>query len=198
MILAIDPGSAQTALVEWDGAQIIERRILPNLQALELIGATKADAVIVEMVASYGMPVGKEVFETVLWIGRFIERANATGKPVRTVYRKDIKLHLCHSMRAKDGNVRQALIDRLGAPGTKKAQGITYGISKDLWAALAVAVYAHDNPEAGDTRADIHAKGGVGIGSSEGVGMRVAKQAPLLSSHKKNFQHDPPQQTNKI
>ena len=153
MILGIDPGTTKTALVEWDGAQITDRRILPNSEALELVGKSMADDVVVEMVASYGMPVGKEVFETVLWIGRFIERATTTGKPVRRVYRKDIKLHLCHSLRAKDGNIRQALIDRLGEPGTKKAPGLTYGISKDLWAALAVAVYAHDNPTEGDVRA---------------------------------------------
>jgi len=152
MILAIDPGTTQTALVEWDGERIEAKHLVPNAQALELVGASQAGEVVVEMVASYGMPVGREVFETVVWIGRFIERTTAAGKPVRTVYRKDIKLHLCHSMRAKDGNVRQSLIDRLGAPGTKKAQGVTYGIAKDLWAALAVAVYAHDNPQAGEVR----------------------------------------------
>lgn len=154
MILAIDPGSAQTALVEWDGERIVARHLVPNAQTIELVYASQAAEVVVEMVASYGMPVGREVFETVLWIGRFIEKAASSGKPVRTVYRKDIKLHLCHSMRAKDGNVRQALIDRLGEPGTKKAPGVTYGISKDLWAALAVAVFAYDCPEAGDRRAN--------------------------------------------
>lgn len=147
MILAIDPGTTQTALIEWDGEHIAAKHLIPNAEALELVGATHADEVVCEMVASYGMPVGREIFETVVWIGRYIERALATGKPVRRVYRKDIKLHLCHSLRAKDGNIRQALIDRLGAPGTKKAPGATYGVSKDLWAALAVAVFAYDTPE---------------------------------------------------
>ncbi len=152
MILGIDPGTEQTALVKWDGCRVTSRHLVPNAEAIELIGSTNAQEIIVEMVASYGMPVGKDVFETVLWIGRFIERAIATGKQVRTVYRKDIKLHLCQSLRAKDGNIRQALIDRFGAPGTKRAPGITYGISKDLWAALAVAVYSNDCPKAGEQR----------------------------------------------
>ena len=152
MILAIDPGTVQTALIEWNGERIAARHLVPNSEALELVGLTCAREVVIEMVASYGMPVGREVFETVVWIGRYMERAIGTGKPVRRVYRKDIKLHLCHSLRAKDGNIRQALIDRLGEPGTKKAPGLTYGISKDLWAALAVAVYAHDNPTEGDVR----------------------------------------------
>jgi len=58
-------------------------------------------------------------------------------------FRKDIKLHLCGTNKAKDANVRQALIDCLGPPGTKKSPGPTYGIKSHLWAALALAVYAH-------------------------------------------------------
>ena len=48
-------------------------------------------------------------------------------------------------MRAKDGNVRQALIDLIGEQGTKKNKGPTYGISSHSWAALAVAVYTANN-----------------------------------------------------
>ena len=58
------------------------------------------------------------------------------------VYRQDVKQFLCHSARAKDGNIRQAIIDRLGPPGVKSAPGVTYGISKHLWSALAVALTA--------------------------------------------------------
>jgi hypothetical protein len=96
------------------------------------------------MIASYGMAVGKEVFETCVWIGRFVEVARVEP---RLVYRRDAKLHLCHSPRAKDANVRQALIDRLGPQGTKKNPGPTYGMRSHLWAALAVAVYAGDVKE---------------------------------------------------
>jgi hypothetical protein len=60
------------------------------------------------------------------------------------VFRKDVKMHLCNSMRAKDANIRTALIDKLGAPGTKKMQGPTYGVTSHAWAALAVAVTAHE------------------------------------------------------
>ena len=31
------------------------------------------------MVACYGMPVGKEVFDTCIWIGRFIQEADELG-----------------------------------------------------------------------------------------------------------------------
>jgi hypothetical protein len=96
----------------------------------------------IEMIACYGMPVGAEVFETCIWIGRFIER---WGSHAFYIYRKDVKLHLCGQARAKDANVRQALIDRYGssqkkAIGTKKAPGPLYGISSHVWSALGVAI----------------------------------------------------------
>jgi hypothetical protein len=96
------------------------------------------------MIASYGMAVGASVFETCVWIGRFVQTASVSGGNVTRVFRKDVKLHLCNSPRAKDGNVRQALIDRLGPQGTKKAPGPTYGVKSHEWAALAVAVYGWD------------------------------------------------------
>lgn len=72
------------------------------------------------MIASYGMAVGKEVFETCVWIGRFIEIARFKNIEVEYIYRKDEKMNLCNSMKAKDSNIRQALIDRFGEVGTKK------------------------------------------------------------------------------
>ena len=59
-------------------------------------------------------------------------------------YRKQIVMHHCNDARAKDKNIRQAMIDRFGEPGTKKNPGGTYGISKDIWSALAIAAYALD------------------------------------------------------
>jgi hypothetical protein len=90
------------------------------------------------------------VFESVFWTGRFVQSwlEERDGCQVR-IPRGDIKLHLCHSARGKDANVRQALIDRFGAPGTKKAQGPLYGVTSHCWAALAVAVCAHDRLKAG-------------------------------------------------
>ena len=78
------------------------------------------DLLVIEMIASYGMPVGKEVFDTCVWIGRFKELAIMRNKEVEYIYRKDEKMNICHSMKAKDSNIRQALIDRFGEVGTKK------------------------------------------------------------------------------
>ena len=108
------------------------------------------DSIAVEMIASMGMPVGKEIFETCLFIGQIKEcwkwvcPVKVLGTGVVLIYRKDIKMHLCGSMRAKDSNIRAALIDRFGKPGTKKQKGILYGIKADEWSALAIAVTFYD------------------------------------------------------
>jgi hypothetical protein len=99
------------------------------------------------MIASYGMPVGREVFETCVWIGRFMEQWGAPDR-VNLVYRKDVKMHLCGSPRAKDANIRQALIDlfeptgggKTPQIGTKAKPGPLYGVSTHAWPALGVAV----------------------------------------------------------
>lgn len=147
-VYAIDPGPVKSACVIWDikDNEIVQCDILPNAEILELIyelrGLLREDELFaIEMIASYGMPVGAEVFETCVWIGRFIE---AVGQPVELVKRLNIKVHHCGSTKAKDSNIRQALIDKYGAPGTKKAPGVTYGLKADMWAAFALATYVSD------------------------------------------------------
>ena len=126
------------------GDVISEHGIIPNpaLKILLWDFQFKPSIVAIEMIACYGMAVGAEVFETCLWIGEF--RGYMRPQPVTLCYRKDIKLHLCGTTKAKDSNVRQSLIDRLGPPGTKANPGPTYGIKSHVWSALAVAVYAAD------------------------------------------------------
>lgn len=156
LILAIDPGTLDSAYVLYDSErkQILDKNKVPNhnmrriLKGYNLKGSTwHADAVAIEMIASYGMPVGKEVFETCVWIGRLCEIIEGRC-PTDLVYRKDVKLHLCGSPKANDGNIRQALIDlfppigggTVPQVGTKKDPGPLHGVSKDIWAALGVAV----------------------------------------------------------
>lgn len=144
-ILAIDPGTTMSAFVLFDGITIHDKGKIENKLMKEYLDEASADIMIVEMIASYGMPVGKEVFETCLFIGRLLEKWEfEKKKPTALVFRKEVKIHHCGSMKAKDGNIRQALIDRFGEPGTKKAPGVTYGISADVWQALALAVYYYD------------------------------------------------------
>jgi hypothetical protein len=146
MILAIDPGTTESAYVLWDGKTILEHAKLENRHIHELYRMFELPDLVIEMVASYGMPVGREVFETCVWIGRFIGRyENICEKPVTLIVRNGVKMHLCHQTKGvNDSVIRQALIDRFGKPGTKKSQGLTYGLKADTWQAFALAVTAWD------------------------------------------------------
>jgi hypothetical protein len=150
VILAIDPGPEKSGVTVYDAKRqcIRNAAVMTNhdLTSKIRLGEIRADMLAIEMVACYGMAVGEETFETCLWIGRFIEAwEHDTGGVAHKTYRKDVKLYLCNSLRAKDANVRQALIDMFGgssAIGSKKQPGPLYGIKSHMWSALAVAVTA--------------------------------------------------------
>lgn len=155
IILGIDPGPVETAWVEYDTEKKIPQAFSKDENNVFLAKRVlnthvcNSEKMFIEMIASYGMPVGKDVFQTCVWIGRFIQRwmADYTEEQWEMVYRKDVKMHLCNTNRAKDSNVRQAISDRYGgtvqkAKGTKKTPGPLYGIKSDIWAALGVAITA--------------------------------------------------------
>lgn len=158
MILAIDPGNTESGYVVIDKKTLkpIYASKMNNNEILEFIqdqvdGILDIEHVAIEMVASYGMAVGASVFETCVWIGRFYEccKENLDIDPT-FIFRKDEKLNLCGSMKAKDSNIVQALIDRFApntpnkGKGTKKEPGWFYGFKKDIWQAYAVAVTYYD------------------------------------------------------
>lgn len=158
-ILAIDPGNTESGwcVIDADDCEplafakepneVVRRHILTGNDEFE------ADLVVVEMVASYGMAVGADVFETCVWVGRFCEAVRASWWPnrdPRLIKRHPVKLHHCHSVKANDSNIRQALVDRFApsqpnhGKGTKAAPGWFYGFHADVWQAYALAVYAAD------------------------------------------------------
>jgi hypothetical protein len=152
-ILAIDPGTTESGWCLYNGRAVIDSGVLKNADMLHAISVCSergtVDRLAIEMIASYGMPVGREVFETVWWIGRFTQVWHDPSDVMR-LYRQEVKLHLCKSPRAKDPNVRQALIDlfpptgggKTPQIGTKAQPGPLFGVSSHVWAALGVAVTA--------------------------------------------------------
>jgi hypothetical protein len=151
IVIGIDPGTIESAWVKYETeTQLIYcahkwkndavRGILHGLHAGDI------DVIGCEKVMCYGMPAGESLFETVYWTGIF--RESAEGIEFLRIPRKTVCAELCGSARAKDGNIRQALIDLFPATGggkcpqigTKGHPGPLYGISGDCWSALAVAI----------------------------------------------------------
>lgn len=158
MILGIDPGNIESAYVVVDEnlkpvefAKVKNEELLEKIRMDEFWYKSKDDIdyCCIEMIASYGLPVGKEVFDTCVWIGRFIQ-AFGNGMIPTYIYRKDEKMNLCNSMKANDATIKQALVDRFAygvsnhGKGSKKEKGWFYGFGKDVWSAYAVAVTYFD------------------------------------------------------
>lgn len=155
-ILAIDPGTVSSgwAVLDGDTCTPLDFGNTDNGQLLSWLrnGVLAVDVVAIEMVASYGMPVGREVFLTVLWTGRFYEaiQRGMPAAPIELQPRSWVKVHLCNSMRAGDANIRQALVDRFAqgatnhGKGTKANPGWFYGFTADAWQAYALGVCVAD------------------------------------------------------
>ena len=149
-ILAIDPGTAQSGVVQTEDGVITLACVMFNetlLERVRVTGAYVANGLVAPMVFAIerfearGMPIGEDSIETVIWTGRFMQDWH-TPDDVVLIRRSAIKVGLCGTSKAKDANIRQALIDRLGPPGSKKSPGPTFGVTSHAWAALAVAVTA--------------------------------------------------------
>ena len=150
-LLAIDPGSSLSALVWYDGEakRVVASCKVENDEALALLGEHGASHLAIEMAESFGAKVWGQVFTTVLWTGRFVQAWHP--RPYTLVTRREVKNQVAGSARAKDGQIRNVLIDRWGgkdkAIGSKKKPGPLFGITADRWQALAIAVTWSDARE---------------------------------------------------
>lgn len=152
-LLAIDPGNRLTAYCLMDeNYRPYSKDKTENMAVLAFITehAAEIEHIAVEMIASYGMAVGAEVFETCVMIGRIEQLADELGITHERVFRMEEKQFICHDSRAKDSNIRRALIDRFAkhdlarGTGTKKNPDWFYGFHSDIWAAFAVGTVCLD------------------------------------------------------
>ena len=160
-ILAIDPGNEESGYAVIDALTLKPSAIgkKENHVLREMICEGQfntVDHVSIEMIGHYGkgMPAGKTVFDTCIWIGRFLELLTGSSgwaaSDVELVLRATVKAHVCGSTAAKDSNISQALIDRF-APGVRNRgkgtiadPGWFYGFRADIWQAYALAVLTAD------------------------------------------------------
>jgi hypothetical protein len=148
VILAIDPGTTESGWCKFDG-RVVDSGIWTNRLMLDFVTGSGCRDLAIEMFTSYGGRVGHEVFETLVWIGRF-QQSWRDPEAVKLVYRKSVVAHLLpppkkqYKFETPDANIRQALIDKLGPVGTKAVPGPLYGVKSHAWAAVAVAVTVFD------------------------------------------------------
>jgi hypothetical protein len=151
MLLAIDPGDVMTGYCALDeNYKPVCKGKISNDEMLRLFTAmavnSEVDHMVIEMIKSYGMAVGDNVFETCVMVGKLEHAADMLGITHSRLTRMDVKMAVCHNSRAKDANVTQALIDRFAqhdtarGKGTKKNPDWFYGFARDMWAAYAVGV----------------------------------------------------------
>ena len=150
VVLAIDPGNIDSAfcVIDSESRRPLRFDKVANKELARLVKEELQpfDEFVIERVQSYGMAVGKSVFQTCEWTGRFVQIVSdvALDIPVSYIYRKDEKLHICGDSRAKDTNIRMALIDRFAktanGKGTKKEPDWFYGFKADIWAAYACGI----------------------------------------------------------
>lgn len=148
MILAIDPSDTVHAWAvvagTFDQPELVQHGRDFDAEWAIVPGADKP-CVVIEMIASYGMAVGAETFDTCIEIGRLMERL--VGRSTARITRLEVKRLVCGSVAARDPNVRQSIIDRFGGSQAIRKGGALYGVAKDTWAAIAVGVAAL-HPEA--------------------------------------------------
>lgn len=155
--IGIDPGTRQSAICVFSEKGILHCSMFDNEitcgKVIELCDRYDPDKVFVEDIVSYGMPVGRDTFETVKYIGMLMVRLWDNRIEHELVERPVIKEHHCLNRLAKDKNVTAALVDRFDpmrefgkyGKGTKKKQGPFYGFSGyDMWSSCAIAVYGYD------------------------------------------------------
>lgn len=160
-VLAIDPGTFASgwAVMDYKTREPVACGKYENERLLDelTLGFFYADLVVVEMLTSYGAPVGRETLETCVWVGRFLQAAAMDGKQIQTMNRRDVKYELTGSTRATDAMIRQYLVDRFAygvrnhGKGTQDFPGWFYGFRADIWQAYALGVAWIDRKERGGT-----------------------------------------------
>ncbi|MHC4644307.1 MAG: hypothetical protein ACYTBJ_02310 [Planctomycetota bacterium] len=148
-LLAIDPGPSACGAV-WlvDGELEASTSAIGRAAVTATIYTRYVDEVVIEMVVSYGMPIGKTTMETLVTIGRIEEACRRSKIKCHRLTRPEVCIELCGSTRAKQANVRQATRDLYPATGegkypevgTKAKPGPLYGIKSHAWEALALGV----------------------------------------------------------
>lgn len=171
-ILALDTGSYESAFVLYnkETKQLADRHWLPNTELIERLkkyySNNDIELVLIEMSASYGMPIGMEVLMNCFVIGMFAQLAKQYNIPVKLIFRKTVKLELCGALRkVNDSAVNITIRDMYwGEPGSKSKKNLNPfyfneeteeneargEMENNQWAALSILTAYLNNPKCVD------------------------------------------------
>lgn len=145
-ILAIDPGTIQSAMICWDGKKIIGFTKTENGFIRNQLRECERDCpLVIEEINPY--KIGMTIRDTILWSGIFQEAWEHQFRKVYYLPRREVAKHLCGiGSGFNDSMIIAALADRFAygqknrGKGTKKNPGFFYGFKADIWQAFALAV----------------------------------------------------------
>lgn len=143
-ILAVDPAPEESAWVMWDTET---HDFYGARMGLDLVGdivlwpflGPRVDICAIEFPQSYGVNAGLSLFLTAFEAGR-VARSLEISTEIRLYGRPAVKGQIGGK---NDSEIRKSLMMRHGE--AKKGQKL-YGVKKDIWAALALAVAIDENP----------------------------------------------------
>jgi hypothetical protein len=130
--------------------KIIDAGKDPNRRVNEHAYNYEVDAVCIETIQSYGMAVGRTVFETCIWIGRFQQTALNGCGIVHLYARPAIFRAVTGQSKGGDAALRQALLTRFGGDKKGEPMNVLKGGGSDKRSAFAVAVYHLDGAKLGE------------------------------------------------
>jgi hypothetical protein len=144
-VVGIDPGDTQSAYAVVDAHyEVVEADKVENEALALFLKCTLVDThVVVEGIQSYGMPVGRNVFDTCYQIGRILQICDDLGLPWTIYNRPEYTKAICGVQKISDSVLRQALLLRFG--GDKKGEPLNkLKGSTDKRSAFAIAAYHLD------------------------------------------------------
>jgi len=143
-VLGVDPGPTESAFALVTGdQQVLRADKVGNDSLIERIRQAPPAHVAIESIQSYGMAVGRSVFDTCFFIGEVIRTCKDAGIPFSLYPRPEYTRRICGVGKVNDAVLRQALLLRFG--GDRK--GVPLFALKgctDKRSAFAVAVYHLD------------------------------------------------------
>lgn len=147
-VLGVDPGPAESAFaVVTDAQQVLHAEKVGNDSLIDRIRKDPPAHVAIESIQSYGMAVGRSVFDTCFFIGEIIRTCKDAGIPFTLYPRPEYTRRICGVGKVNDAVLRQALLLRFGGDRKGEPLAALKGNS-DKRSAFAVAVYHLDVSQA--------------------------------------------------